>query len=166
MRAGIALGSNVGDRWQNLRDAHARLLALPICREPVNSSRIYETEPVDGAPGTLCYLNAVIEMEYDGSPVTLLDALQKIEIGLGRPSKRPRNAPRIIDLDLLYVGNLALANDEMVIPHPRMHLRRFVLAPLAEICPELVLPGQHGTVAELLAGLPAHPAAAIFAEPI
>ena len=82
-----------------------------------------------------------------------LEAIQQIESARGRPSKRPRNAPPTIDVDILYVGNLTLSTPDIVIPHPRLHLRRFVLVPLAEIRPELRLPGQHHTVSELLAAL-------------
>ncbi len=154
MRAGIALGSNVGDRLSYLRRAGREILALPSVTHPVSSSLVYETDPVDTGREAGPFLNAVIEVEFTGQPVTLLDDLQAIEARLGRPSKRPRNASRVIDLDILYVGNLALTNSEIVIPHPRLTMRRFVLQPLHDIRPELILPGQHRTVAELLAALP------------
>ncbi len=153
MRAGLALGSNLGDRLAQLRLARERVLTLPGVSAPALSSRVYETEPIGSGPDAGAYLNAVLEVEYVGQPITLLDGLQRIEAEFGRPSKRPRNAPRTIDLDILYAGNLVLSNAEFVIPHPRLHLRRFVLTPLADIRPELLLPGQHRTIAELLAGL-------------
>ncbi|MEA3187916.1 MAG: 2-amino-4-hydroxy-6-hydroxymethyldihydropteridine diphosphokinase [Chthoniobacter sp.] len=162
MRTGVALGSNVGDRLQNLRAARTALTAIAC--PPILSSRIYETDAVGGAPDASPFLNSVVEFEFAGLPATLLLELQRIEAELGRPSKRPRNAPRTIDLDILYFGNLAFATDEIMIPHPRLHLRRFVLAPLADVRPDLILPGQQETVAELLAKLPPTPGAAIFAE--
>ncbi len=160
MRCGIALGSNVGDRLARLKEARAAVERLHVAAgghgAPLYSS-VYETEPVDCEPGSAPYLNAVMEIEYDGQPAVLLDALQQIENRLGRPSRRPRNAPRTIDLDILYVGNLAISNDELVIPHPRLHSRRFVLEPLNEIRPDLLLPGYHEPVAALFAKLPAAP---------
>lgn len=153
MRAGIALGSNLGDRLAHLRTACALLRESAVIGEPARYSRIYETEPVGTASDAGAFLNAVAEVEFEGHPLTLLDELQGIEARLGRPSKRPRNASRTIDLDVLYVGNLALSNAEIVIPHPRLHIRRFVLQPLCDLRPELVLPGQHRSVAELLAAL-------------
>jgi 2-amino-4-hydroxy-6-hydroxymethyldihydropteridine diphosphokinase len=150
MRCGIALGSNLGDRLANLREAHRRITALNEMGTEVRSSSIYETSPVDCEPGTAAYLNAVMEIGFDGPPITLLDLLMEIELKMGRPSKRPRNSPRSIDLDLLYVGNMVLNSPEIIVPHPRLAKRRFVLAPLAEIAPDLVLPGQTRSVSALL----------------
>ena len=150
MRTCIALGSNLGDRLAHLQAAIQALRLVPGLSGPWLLSSIYETEPVGSDSDAGAYLNAVVEVEYEGQPMALLDALQVIEASFGRPSKRPRNAPRIIDLDILYVGNLVLTNPEVIIPHPRLHLRRFVLTPLHDIRPDLVLPGQQETVAHLL----------------
>ena len=164
MRAGVALGSNLGDRLAHLRLARERVLALPAVSAPDLGSRVYETEPVGSGPDAGAYLNAVLEIEYDGQPITLLDGLQRIEADFGRPSKRPRNAPRTLDLDILYAGNLVLSNAEVVIPHPRLHLRRFVLTPLADIRPDLILPGHQENVAALLAHLHDPARVELFAE--
>ena len=163
MKTGIALGSNLGDRLANLRTGRDALLRLPGVTGEARFSRVYETEPVGSGPDSGAFLNAVVEVEYEGQAMTLLDGLQTIEAAMGRPSKRPRNAPRTLDLDILYVGNIALSNDEIAIPHPRLHQRRFVLTPLHDIRPELLLPGQQKTVAELLAALTDPAAVELFA---
>jgi 2-amino-4-hydroxy-6-hydroxymethyldihydropteridine diphosphokinase len=158
MRAGIALGSNVGDRLDALVCAREAVLQIEGVSGPCLASSLYETEPVGTEADAGRFLNAVIEIGYQGLPASLLEALQEIEASMGRPSKRPRNAPRVIDLDILYAGNLTLSTTSIVIPHPRLHLRRFVLEPLAEIRPTLRLPGQQHTIGELLQSL-ADPAA-------
>jgi 2-amino-4-hydroxy-6-hydroxymethyldihydropteridine diphosphokinase len=158
MRAGIAMGSNVGDRLGALVRAKAAVLQIEGVSAPCLASSLYETEPVGTEPDAGRFINAVIEIGYSGLPASLLEALQEIEASMGRPSKRPRNAPRTIDLDILYVGNLTLSTTSIVIPHPRLHLRRFVLEPLAEIRADLRLPGQQLTAGELLRNL-ADPAA-------
>jgi 2-amino-4-hydroxy-6-hydroxymethyldihydropteridine diphosphokinase len=153
MRCGIALGSNIEDRLVNLREGCRRACSLHEPGPPIRASSIYETAPVACEPGTMPYLNAVLEINFTGPPVALLDRLLEIEKSMGRPSKRPRNSPRIIDLDVLYAGNLVLNNPEIIIPHPRLRQRRFVLTPLAEISPDLVLPGQTHSFLQLLAEL-------------
>ena len=132
--------------------------------EPIRASRVYETEPVGTDTDAGAFLNAVLEVEFTGHPVALLADLQAIEAKLGRPSRHPRNSSRTIDLDILYVGDLVLRDDDIAIPHPRWHLRRFVLAPLADVCPRAILPGQTKCVAELLAELRDPAAAGVFAE--
>ena len=153
MRTGIALGSNVGDRLAHLRKGFQRISTLHTGDESPLVSSIFETSPIDCAPGTNAYLNAAVEIQFDRPPIDLLDALLGIERDMGRPSKRRRNAPRTIDLDILYVGNLILNNAEVIIPHPRLSQRRFVLAPLAEIASELIVPGQTRTIRALLGSL-------------
>jgi len=153
MRCGIALGSNIENRLANIREGGKRASSLHESGPPIRVSSIYETSPVDCEPGTTPYLNAVIEINFSGPPVALLDRLLKIEREMGRPSKKPENSPRKIDLDVLYVGNLVLDNPEIIIPHPRLGQRRFVLTPLAEIAPELILPGHSRCVRALLAEL-------------
>lgn len=147
---GIALGSNLGDRPRNLEEAIERLLeALPGgCL--VARSSFYETEPVDCAPGTRGFLNGVIEVASTLRPHAMLEVLAGIEVAMGRPADHGHHEPRTVDLDMLYAGDWTSDDPQLTIPHPRMHERRFVLAPLAEIRPELVLPGFEESVAILL----------------
>ncbi len=151
MRAAIALGSNLGDRLVQLRAARALVLEIENVAEPVQASRVYETEPVGTENGANAFLNAVLEVEFCGEPDALLADLQAIETKLGRPSRHPRNSSRTIDLDILYLGDLVVQAEGIAIPHPRLHERRFVLAPLADVCPHAILPGQTKSVADLLA---------------
>jgi 2-amino-4-hydroxy-6-hydroxymethyldihydropteridine diphosphokinase len=153
MRVGLALGSNIGDRPVNLRAARKAIVDLAGVSGPILSSSIYETEPVDCEPGAEKFFNAVMEIGYDNDPIDLLKKLKAIENSLGRPANHPRNISRKIDIDLLYAGDMIIDNEQLHIPHPRMHLRRFVLAPLAETRPDLILPNQRKTVGELLAAL-------------
>ena len=164
MKTAIALGSNLGDRLANLIAGRDAMLHLPHVAAPVLQSRVYETEPVGTGPDAGPFLNAVIEVECSANPFSLLAALRGIESALGRPVRHPRNAPRTLDLDILYVSDLALNDAALILPHPRLHLRRFVLAPLNDIRPDLQLPGQSHTVAELLARLGDPAAVTVFAE--
>jgi 2-amino-4-hydroxy-6-hydroxymethyldihydropteridine diphosphokinase len=151
MRTAVALGSNLGDRLENLRAARRQIIELAYVRPPVVSAGIYETEPVDCEPGASEFLNTVIEFDFESDPVQLLEQLVRIEESLGRERDHPKNVSRRIDIDLLYCGDRQIANERLQLPHPRMHLRKFVLQPLADIRSELVLPNQRKTVRELLA---------------
>ncbi len=149
MRTAVALGSNLGNRLENLRAARRRIIELGGVQAPVLSSGIYETDPIDCEPEASRFLNAVIEFNYEGDPVQLLEQLFRIEESLGRKRNHAKNISRSIDIDLLYCGNCQIDNERLQLPHPRMHLRKFVLEPLADIRPELILPGQARTVREL-----------------
>lgn len=150
---GIALGTNQGDRQENLEAGVTHLLArIPDARFLVGSA-LYETDPVDCAPGTQAFLNSVIEIEAAISPRELHGHLVAVEALMGRPLERERNAPRTLDLDLLYAGDYQSNDPVLTVPHPRLHQRRFVLQPLAEIRPHLILPGMILTVGEILAAL-------------
>jgi 2-amino-4-hydroxy-6-hydroxymethyldihydropteridine diphosphokinase len=150
MRVGIALGSNLDDRLQNLRAAREHLFVLHEDLGPFLCSRIFETEPVDCPPDSPIFFNAAIELACTLPPLDLLAALQRIEELLGRPRAHGFHAPRPIDLDILYYDNLAFELPELTLPHPRLAERAFVLAPLADVAPEKILPGFSETVAELL----------------
>ena len=151
MRAGVALGSNLADRLSNLRAARKTIVDLPGVSPPILSSWIYETDPVDCEPGAGKFLNAVLEFDFAGTAVELLPKLKEIERELGRSPNQAHNISRQIDIDLLYFGDMKVHDETLQLPHPRMHLRKFVLQPLADIRPTLVLPGQTMTVLELLA---------------
>jgi 2-amino-4-hydroxy-6-hydroxymethyldihydropteridine diphosphokinase len=164
MRVGIALGSNLGDRLANLRAARQALVDLANVKPPVLSSPVYETEPVDCEPGAGKFLNAVVEIEYDGDPSELLEQLVRVEESLGRERDHARNVSRKIDIDLLYAGDLSVKNERLQLPHPRMHLRKYVLRPLADIRADLRLPDQTKTARELLAQIKDSTKVMSFAE--
>jgi 2-amino-4-hydroxy-6-hydroxymethyldihydropteridine diphosphokinase len=153
MRTAMALGSNLGDRLGNLRAARKAIIDLAGVRLPVLSSAIYETDAIDCEPGAGKFLNAVLEFDYQGDPVALWKSLMEIESALGRRRHHARNVSRKIDIDLLYAGEIQIDTRELQLPHPRMHSRKFVLQPLADIRPDLILPNQTKTIRELLAKL-------------
>ena len=150
MRTAVALGSNLGERLNNLRAARKATLDVPNVKPPYAWSAVYETEPVGCEPGARKFLNAVVEFEYQADPAMLLDQLIAIEAGLGRKRDHPKNVSRTIDIDLLYCGDQQIDNAMLQLPHPRIHFRKFVLQPLADIRPDLVLRGQRKTVGSLL----------------
>jgi 2-amino-4-hydroxy-6-hydroxymethyldihydropteridine diphosphokinase len=151
MRAYVGVGSNLGDRWAHL--AHA---ARGLREEPrialARASHVFDSAPV--GPPQPRYLNAVLELEVELPAPALLEALQRVEDAAGRTRSATRWAARTLDLDLLVLGTEVIRTPSLVVPHPGVVSRRFVLAPLAELCPDLVVPGTGQTVARLLSLAP------------
>lgn len=148
----LSLGSNLGDRLRLIQEAVA---ALTVEAGPVTAlSSLYETEPL-GFSSPHRFLNVALALETTLSPETLLAVTQRIERDLGRTHKSAdgRYADRTIDIDLLFVGDAVLDTPALTLPHPRLHLRRFVLEPLCEIAPALLHPLLRKSVSQLLAEL-------------
>jgi 2-amino-4-hydroxy-6-hydroxymethyldihydropteridine diphosphokinase len=147
VRIYLSLGSNVGDREENLRRAIGALASIGVRVLCVSS--LYETAPVNYLEQDW-FLNCVAEAETALPPLILLQRLREIEKRMG--SNKPfAKGPRLLDMDILLYGDQEIATPELQVPHPRMHLRRFVLVPLAELAPDLRHPSWTGTVRELLA---------------
>lgn len=153
-RVGFSLGSNSGDRLALLEAACDGLY-----REfgDLRLSQVYETEPVGCPPGSPAFLNACVEVHSALPPEEILQRCQMIEQELGRHRSGVYGEARTCDIDLLYCGDMQLHTPTLTLPHPRAHLRRFVLQPLCDIDPLLTLPGCRESVAQLLARLPENP---------
>ncbi|MGH7840927.1 MAG: 2-amino-4-hydroxy-6-hydroxymethyldihydropteridine diphosphokinase [Candidatus Binataceae bacterium] len=157
-RAFIGIGSNLGDRAANHREAIERIVALPQTRV-VRQSSIYETQPVGDIKGA--FLNSVIEVETELAADALMRRLLAIERVMGRkrasgsrkPAARAKLRPRTIDLDLLFFNKEVIDTPALTVPHPRLHERRFVLAPMVELAPALIHPKSNKTISELLVDL-------------
>jgi 2-amino-4-hydroxy-6-hydroxymethyldihydropteridine diphosphokinase len=155
-RAFIGIGSNLGDRAGNYREAIARIAAIPDTRI-VRQSSIYETEPMGDLKGA--FLNGVIEVETELPAEVLMRRLLALERIMGRKrvkgrkQSRGKYRPRIIDLDLLFFNKETIDTRILKVPHPRLHERRFVLAPMSELAPALIHPKLNASISEMLAGL-------------
>jgi 2-amino-4-hydroxy-6-hydroxymethyldihydropteridine diphosphokinase len=151
----ISLGSNLGDSANLLRAAMDRMAGF--ADGPLLRSSIWETDPVDCPPGSPIFLNAAVGFvpKASGTPERLLSELKKIEARTGRQAKKTMNEPRPLDLDIIVYQTELRATPTLTLPHPRAHLRAFVLGPVSEIAPMLVFPGHQFTVAEMFRRLPA-----------
>jgi len=150
----VALGSNLGDSRQIIPDAMARL--QNFSDRPILKSSLWQTSPVNCPPGSPNFVNAVVGLvpRAGETPESLLKKLRVLEEEFGHRPRKVLNEPRPLDLDLIAFGAEARNSPELILPHPRAHERRFVLQPLNEIAPALVLSGQGKTVSQLLAQLP------------
>ncbi|MDA3797595.1 MAG: 2-amino-4-hydroxy-6-hydroxymethyldihydropteridine diphosphokinase [Kiritimatiellae bacterium] len=155
---GLSIGSSVGDRLRYLQMACEDLQAY----EEINiiaKSRVYETDPV-GVPDKykdIKYYNAFIVIETTITPYTLFKITKDMELKHGRSLNHEKNSPRQLDIDIIYAGNLKYDNKYVKVPHKRWHERRFVVQPLADVRPDLIIPGQTETVKQILKRLPKEP---------
>ncbi len=149
----VALGSNLGNSAEIILEAIDRLRSLS--EKPLLISSLWQTTPVDCPPGSSLFINAAVGLlpRLGETPESLLAKLQQLEKHFGRQPKKVLNEPRPLDLDLISFGNETRSTPTLILPHPRAHLRKFVLQPLAELAPGLILPGQARTVSDLLTGL-------------
>jgi 2-amino-4-hydroxy-6-hydroxymethyldihydropteridine diphosphokinase len=146
----VALGSNLGNSLDIISRALAQLQSLSD--QPLRQSSLWRSAPVDCPPGSPPFINAVAALEPrpGETPLSLLRRLRALEAEFGRQPKKILNEPRLLDLDLIAFGSRTMNSAELILPHPRAHLRRFVLQPLSEIAPDLILPGQTKTAQHLL----------------
>ena len=158
----LGLGSNIGDREKNLAKAIHQLTAPNLRIARVSS--IYETEPA-GFAAQRWFLNLVVEAETDLFPMQLLTRALKIERSLGRV-RTIKNGPRTIDIDILLYGKTVIRGATLEIPHPRMGERRFVLAPLAELGPDLRHPVTHQSIRQMLDAAPAQTVRRLETQPV
>ena len=146
----LSLGSNIGDRKANLDEAVSFLRTIGTI---IKISSIYETAPVDMAPGSRDFYNLVVLLQCELSPSALLKKIKEFEKSKGRDMARSHKQPRVIDIDIVLAGDLLIDEDDLIIPHKEMHNRAFVLVPLAEIAPELLHPALKKSVNRMLQDL-------------
>ena len=162
---GFGLGSNLGDRLASLVQSRDRLIAQSQARLLAQSA-VYETAPVDVRPEYehMAFLNAVLIIESTWPVEPWLARLAEIEEQLGRERTDDQYAPRTIDIDILYAGSSCIDSGGLIVPHPRWAARRFVVEPLAEVRPDMVLPGAGRTVAAVRDGMTHEDSCRVYIE--
>lgn len=162
---GLSLGSNTGNRLKHLTSARDRLAGMP-CIRITDQASVYETEPVDVKPEhrSSLFLNTVLVILSSLPPAELLDVINRIEADEGRQRSEELNEPRPIDIDIIYAGRMEFQDGRITIPHPRWASRRFVVKPLSDVRPGLLVPGESRTVRELLERLPSEPDVVLYRE--
>jgi 2-amino-4-hydroxy-6-hydroxymethyldihydropteridine diphosphokinase len=165
MEIGFSLGSNLYNRKRLLMQAKNLLLSAPRTSF-IDQSPIYETTPVDVKPEyqDMAYLNSVVIVESELPLDSWLSYIGKIEVNLGRERSEDRNAPRPIDVDIIYAGSQIIDSGGLEVPHPRWAERRFVVQPLCDVRPELILPEASKSVGEILRSLPRDEGLSVFDE--
>lgn len=165
MEVGLSLGSNVGDRQAYLLAALKQIEQIPGTRL-LAVSAVYETEPVDVTPEheDKPFLNAVVVIDTSQPLEELAREAHAVEDRLGRVRTSDPNAPRPIDVDLLYAEDLQMSSETLTLPHPRWNERRFVVQPMADVRADLVLPGETRSVREVLSSLPATPDVVLYSR--
>lgn len=155
---GLSLGSNLGDRLKNLRLAKEKIASI-VGVEVVAQSPVYETEPVDVPPefGDKWFINAVLIIKCDFKLNKLAELVKAIEVEMGRVRCSDSNLPRLIDIDIIYAGQMCIHGNNLTVPHPRWTGRRFVVQPLADVRPQIKIPGENLTVQQILLSLPETP---------
>jgi 2-amino-4-hydroxy-6-hydroxymethyldihydropteridine diphosphokinase len=163
MEIGLSLGANLGDRLAALREARRRILALPGLRL-IACAPVYETDPVGVAPehADKPFLNTVLVVETESRLEPLAAALAEIEAALGRVRSAERYAPRSMDIDVIYAASLSGRHAGLDLPHPRWEGRRFVVQPLSDVRPDLILPGASRSISGVLVSLPPRPAVTLL----
>lgn len=165
MEIGFSLGSNLYNRKRLLMQAKNLLLSAPRTNF-VDQSPIYETTPVDVKPEhrSMAYLNSIVIVESELPLESWCSYIGKIEKNLGRERTEDRNAPRPIDIDMIYANGQVVDSGGFEVPHPRWAQRRFVVQPLCDVRPELVLPEEHRSVSDILHTLPPDEEMSLFEE--
>ncbi len=165
MEIGFSLGSNLNNRKRLLVQAKTLLLSAPRTHF-LDQSPIYETTPVDVKPEyqNMAYLNSIVILESELPLESWLSYIGKIEDNLGRIRSKDRNSPRPIDIDIIYAGDQIIDSGGLEVPHPRWAERRFVVQPLCDVRPTLVIPESHKPAAEILQSLPPDEGLSIFDE--